>query len=85
VKLILSREAAKNLAAIPKRDAAALMGKLQRFADDPAARHASALPMQGAPDRVRIRQGDWRAVLLIVRAQDAVIVERLGHRREVYR
>jgi mRNA-degrading endonuclease RelE of RelBE toxin-antitoxin system len=41
--------------------------------------------LRGAPDRVRIRQGDQRAIMLTLRARDTVILERVAHRREVYR
>jgi len=70
---------------MPRRDATALLRKLREFAADPFACHAWALPLVGRPDRFRIRQGDWRAVVFIVRAEDAVIVEQIDHKREAYR
>jgi mRNA-degrading endonuclease RelE of RelBE toxin-antitoxin system len=87
VKLIVSPTAAQAMQ--PKqmqpRDATALLRKLGEFAADPFGSHSWALPLVGRPDRARVRQGDWRAVVLIVRAEDTVIVERVEHRREVYR
>jgi mRNA-degrading endonuclease RelE of RelBE toxin-antitoxin system len=87
VKLIVSPTAAQTMQ--PKhmsaRDATALLRKLGEFATDPFASHAWALPLVGKPNRARFRQGDWRAVVLIVRTEDAVIVERVEHRREAYR
>jgi hypothetical protein len=59
---------------MPLREATALLRKLGEFAADPFAAHSWAQPLVGNPDRVRIRQGDWRAVVLIVRVEDAVIV-----------
>lgn len=70
---------------MPRRDATALLVKLREFAADPFVSHAWALPLVGGAARFRIRQGDWRAVVFIVRAEDVVIVERIDHRREVYR
>ena len=70
---------------MPPRDATALMRKLGVFATNPFANHAWALPLVSRPNRARIRQGDWRAVVLIARAEDAVIVEHVDHRRDVYR
>jgi mRNA-degrading endonuclease RelE of RelBE toxin-antitoxin system len=70
---------------MPPRDATALLRKLGEFAADPFASHAWALPLAGQPNRARIRQSDWRAIVLIVRAEDTVIVERVEHRREAYR
>ena len=52
---------------------------------DPFAPHSWAVPLSGERDRVRIRQGDWRGVVLILRPRDTVILERVGHRSEVYR
>jgi mRNA-degrading endonuclease RelE of RelBE toxin-antitoxin system len=87
VKLIVSPSAARAMQ--PKqmraRDATALLQKLGQFAADPFASHAWALPLVGQPDRARVRQGHWRAVVLIMRAEDTVIVERVEHRRDVYR
>ena len=68
-----------------QRDAAALLRKLGDFAADPFASHSRVAPLVGRPNRARIRQGDWRAVVLVVRAEDTVVVERVEHRREVYR
>lgn len=70
---------------MPKRDRERLIDKLKQFAADPFARHSFARPMRGQADRVRLRQGDHRAVLLIFRSRETVVVERIGNRREVYR
>jgi mRNA-degrading endonuclease RelE of RelBE toxin-antitoxin system len=70
---------------MPPREAAALLRKLEEFGARPLASHAWALPLVNQPNRARIRQCDWRAVVLIVRAEDTVIVERVEHRREAYR
>ena len=56
-----------------------------RFAADPFAPHSWATALRGSNDRFRIRQGDWRGVMLILRERDAIILERVAHRREVYR
>jgi mRNA-degrading endonuclease RelE of RelBE toxin-antitoxin system len=87
VKLIVSPAAAQAMQPklMPPRDATALLRKLGEFAADPFARRSWALPLVGKPNRARMRQGDWSAVVLIVRVEDAVIVERIEHRREAYR
>ena len=87
MQLIVSPNAARAMQPkqMPPRDATALLQKLAEFAADPFAGHSWALPLAGSPGRTRIRQGDWRAVVLIVRAESAVIVERVEHRKEVYR
>ena len=87
MKLIISAIAAQEMQPkqMPTRDATSLLRKLNEFAADPFANHAWALPLAGRASRARIRQGDWRAIVLIVRAEDTVIVERVEHRRSVYR
>jgi len=87
MKLIVSPTAARAMQPkqMLRRDATALVRKLGEFAADPFASHAWALPLVGSPNRARIRQGDWRAIVLIVRGEDAVIVEHVEHRREAYR
>jgi mRNA interferase RelE/StbE len=84
MRLILSRGAQRSLLEMPHRERQRLMAKLESFAADPFATHPWATRLQGE-DRVRIRQGDWRGVLLIAREHDAVVLERVAHRREVYR
>lgn len=85
MELIVSPAALKQLQALPRRDRDALLARVAAFAADPFAVHPWALPMQGAPNRARLRHGDWRAVVLIVRENDTVILERAGNRKEVYR
>lgn len=86
MKLIVSPEAQKTLDEIePQRQADRLIEKAEAFAQDPFGSHPFASRLKGEPDRVRLRQGDHRAILLVVRAEDTVIMERVGHRREVYR
>jgi mRNA interferase RelE/StbE len=41
--------------------------------------------LRGSPDRFRVRVGDYRIVYLIDEAARRVLVERIRHRREVYR
>ena len=84
MRLILSRGAQNGLFGMSRRDRQRMFTKLEAFAAEPFAPHPWATRLQGE-DRVRIRQGDWRGVLLIVREHDTVILERVGHRREVYR
>jgi mRNA-degrading endonuclease RelE of RelBE toxin-antitoxin system len=85
MKLVVSPAAVKELALLNRRDRDALIGKAEAFAAEPFASHAWASPLHGMTDRVRMRQGDWRGIVLIVRGQDTIVLERVRHRREVYR
>jgi mRNA interferase RelE/StbE len=73
----------KQLAALPKAEARRLLDRLQRIADAPQSPHANVVPLAGEPGVFRVRQGDWRAVFSIEGGD--VIVDRVAHRREVYR
>jgi mRNA interferase RelE/StbE len=81
---IFQPAAIRALAAVPKKDRASLLRKLERFAADPFAPNSSAKPLKGQPQAVRIRQGDWRAICRIDRANETVIIEAIGNRREIY-
>jgi mRNA-degrading endonuclease RelE of RelBE toxin-antitoxin system len=85
VKLIVPPAAVKDMVVMSGRDRDALIAKAEAFAADPFVPHSWAMPLSGEHDRIRIRQGDWRGVVLILRTRDTVILERVGHRREVYR
>ncbi|HTW69230.1 MAG TPA: type II toxin-antitoxin system RelE/ParE family toxin [Acetobacteraceae bacterium] len=73
----------KQLAAMPKADARRLRDRLQAIAAAPTAQHPNVLPLVGRPGAFRVRQGDWRAVFSI--EQGDVLVDRIAHRREIYR
>jgi mRNA-degrading endonuclease RelE of RelBE toxin-antitoxin system len=82
-RLIVAPGAAKDLAALPARDARALLSRVEAFAADPFALHPAARPLRGHEDRVRVRHGDWRAVCCIDRPAEMVTLERVEHRREI--
>ena len=81
--LLIPPVAFKQLASMPRDDAKRLMDRLERIAEAPAARHPNVSALAGAPGSFRVRQGEWRAVFSIERGD--VIVDRVAHRREVYR
>ncbi len=72
-----------RLAAMPGKEARRLLGRLERIAADPSARHPGVVALAGEPGSFRVRQGNWRAVFSI--EEGDVIVDRIAHRREVYR
>jgi len=68
---------------MPKADARRLLDRLEKIALKPNALHASFQALAGDKGVFRVRQGDWRAVFSI--EDGNVIVDRIAHRREVYR
>ena len=81
--LRFSRSAIKALQAMPARERAQLMERLKAIAAESGLRHPGVTTLQGTDGGMRVRQGDWRAVF-VVDAED-VVVDEIGHRREVYR
>ena len=81
--LIIPPLAAAQMAAMPRADAKRLLLRLQGIAGNPAASHAGVRPLVGLPGVFRVRQGDWRAVYAV--EDGDVVVDRVAHRREVYR
>jgi len=81
--LVIPPDVLRQLAAMPKKDRERLLDALELVAAEPAKRHAIVTRMVGQPGVWRLRKGDWRAVFRLV--EDDVILDRVGHRREVYR
>ncbi len=81
--LVVPPKVARQLSGMPRVDAGRLLGRLERIAADPDRVHAGVVALIGEPGVFRIRQGDWRAVYSV--EEGNVILDRVAHRREVYR
>jgi mRNA interferase RelE/StbE len=81
--LVIPRDVWRQLAAMPKRDRERLLEALQLVAAEPTKRYPFVTQLIGEPGVWRLRKGDWRAVYRIWGAD--VILDRVGHRKEVYR
>lgn len=78
-------KAAKDLKALTPPDRARVIGKIERYADDPASQANNVKALQGS-DLYRLRVGDYR-VLFTIAADGTVtvmLVHRVRHRREAY-
>lgn len=73
----------KQLEAAPRDVAKQLRDRLEGIAANPFAPQRGVRPMSGGSGSFRVRQGDWRAVYTV--EDGDVIVERVAHRKEVYR
>ena len=80
--LEIKRSAVKELAALPRRDRARIVTRIQALAHEP--RPAGCEKLSGQ-ERYRIRQGDYRVLYEIRDEVLVVTVVRIGHRRAVYR
>jgi mRNA interferase RelE/StbE len=83
VVLIIPPRVFKELAVMPRADAKRLLDRLERIVAQPDAQHLGVTPPVGETGVYRLRQGDWRALFSI--EDGDVIVDRVAHRREVYR
>jgi mRNA-degrading endonuclease RelE of RelBE toxin-antitoxin system len=81
--LLIPHRVFKQLAAMPKAEARRLLERLEKIAAVPDKLHPNVVPLVGEPGVFRLRQGNWRAVFSI--EEGDVIVDRVAHRREVYR
>ncbi len=81
-RIVLKKSAAKELEAIPKRDLAKIVERIQSLTVEPRPLGVEKLSAQ---ERYRIRQGDYRIVYSIEDDILTVCVVKVGHRREVYR
>lgn len=81
--LVIPPKVAVQLTGMPRADAQRLLTRLRRIADASDTQYPSVTALVGSPGVFRVRQGDWRAVFS-VEAGD-VVVDRVAHRREVYR
>jgi mRNA interferase RelE/StbE len=67
---------------ISKKDSARIIEKLRLLATDP---RPSGNIKLSAREIYRLRQGNYRIVYMIDNAARVVTVEKIGHRREIYR
>lgn len=80
--LIIKRSAEKDFKPIPKEDRKRLIMKIRQLSVEPRLVGAEKLKGQ---EYWRIRQGDYRIVYAIDDTSKTVVVERVGHRKEIYR
>ena len=77
MQLVLSPRAIKNLKSIPAKDRAAIITKLEIYAETGM---GDVIKLVGYP-YFRLRHGDWRAILEMT---GEIVVLRILHRREAY-
>ncbi|MGH7057326.1 MAG: type II toxin-antitoxin system RelE family toxin [Acetobacteraceae bacterium] len=81
--LLIPPDVLRQLATMPKRDRERVLAALQTVATDLGVRPSFVTEMVGHPGVWRLRKGNWRAAYRIV--GDDIVVDAVGHRREIYR
>lgn len=81
-ELVFKRSVAKDLRAIPKRDVARILQRIESLRLDP--RPPGCEKLSGL-DRYRVRQGVYRILYEVIDSRLIVTVVKVGHRKQVYR
>ena len=81
-KLAFKRSVAKDLRAIPNKDVARVLERIETLKDNP---RPSGCEKLSGEEKYRVRQGTYRIVYQIEDDALVVVVVKIGHRREVYR
>ena len=81
-RLLIKPSAAKELEALPLKDRRRIATQIQHLASEP--RPAGTEKLSGQ-EKYRLRQGDYRVLYSVDDAQLAVVIVKIGHRRNVYR
>ena len=73
----------KDLRSLPPREVARIISTVEKLADEPFPHGSEKL--SGSDHTHRIRIGDYRVVYEVLRESKTVEVQRMRHRKDVYR
>jgi mRNA-degrading endonuclease RelE of RelBE toxin-antitoxin system len=86
MRLVITRRAANDLRDIADRHVSDdILRRMTAIAANPFASHQNVERLQGLNNAWRLRKGDRRALYTVDRERETVTLERVMHRREVYR
>lgn len=80
--ILIKKSAEKELRAVPKETRRRIVMKIRQLGLSPRPKGSEKL---SGKTIYRIRQGDYRVIYSIDDASKAITVEKVGHRKEVYR
>jgi mRNA interferase RelE/StbE len=80
-RIELRRKAQRSLDKLPKSDFTAIIEAVKNLAESPRPKGVEKIKSAGL---WRIRYGDYRIVYSIDDDNKAVVILRIGHRREIY-
>ena len=82
LRLLWAPRAAKERDGLDTVTRARVLTAIERLAETGA---GDVKALRGSPGLYRLRVGDWRVVFALDSARTDLVVERVAHRREVYR
>lgn len=83
LRIEIAGEAAQILRRLPVKHALQIDARIQRLAIEPYP--PGSLKLQGTTDVYRVRQGSYRILYRIRRAENLLIIEAIGDRKDIYR
>jgi mRNA interferase RelE/StbE len=83
LRIIVTRQATKDLLKLPLADNERAVRRIDAYAEAPSARHHDVVPLLGTRGMFRLRAGDWRVIFEL--HEDTMTIVRVHHRREAYR
>ncbi len=83
LRVEISGEAAGVLRRLPSKHALQIDARIQRLAIEPFP--PGSLKLQGTTDVYRARQGSYRILYRVRRAEGILVIEAIGDRKDIYR
>ena len=83
LRIEISDEAGRCLLRLPGKHALQIDARIQRLAVEPFP--PLSLKLQGTTDVYRVRQGPYRILYRVNRAEGVVVIEAIGDRKDIYR
>ena len=80
--VVYSRTAQKSLTRMPRNWARRIRDKIMTFADDPTSQANNVTRLKGQGGLVRLRVGDWRAIM---RDETVLLILDVASRGSVYK
>ncbi len=83
LRIEIAGEAAGVLRRLPTKHALQIDSRIQRLATEPFP--PGALKLQGTADVYRVRQGPYRILYRVRQADNVLVIEAIGDRKDIYR
>jgi mRNA interferase RelE/StbE len=82
-KVLIERKAEKSLRKLPPQVQESVLSVLKKIASDPFP--SGSRKIIGTDNHWRIRIGDYRILYEVDESESIIRIERIGHRKDVYR
>ena len=83
LRIEISDEAGLFLLRVPGKHAQQVDARIRQLAIEPFP--PTSLKLQGTPDVYRVRQGPYRILYRVNRIKGVLVIDAIGHRKDIYR